>query len=242
MKINNSHVLQILIAVGFIAFALLDWFWIIPKGIWERSLAERFFVSSIFTVLTIILLNVLIIAWEERTWRHVKKEVYSMIQEELGIVFNLILDFVENGLMIKSSITKENAFSELCKLKEAEGLSGLSTALTELLEDKISIELFKEIAQNINNVELKYSRFLPPNLNMSLINIQRHLRLLRYAVQLHNSNIKEPIPVLGIPASVINKEKENLIRPMVSLSFKGLIEEIYNIHREGIEFSPPYLP
>lgn len=237
MKIVSSQVLLILIAVGFISFALVDWFWIMPMGIWEYSFAEKFFVSSIFTVLTIILLNLLTIVWEQRTWRHVKKKVYSMIQEELGIMFILILDFIENGLMIKASITKENAFSELCKLNDAKEPPKLDSASKELLEDKTSIGLFMDITQNLNNVEIKYSRFLTPKQNESLINIQDSLRLLKYAVQLQHGNIRESTPL----ASVINEEKEKAILLIVSSSFGVLIKETYKIHREGIKFSPPTL-
>lgn len=229
MKTNtiSSLALLVLIALGFASFAVVDWVWIIPNGIWERSLAERFFVSSIFTMLTIVLLNVLIIWWEQRSWRHVKKEVSLMIQEELGIIFLLILDFIENGLMIKNSLTKENAFSKLCELKESEGLPKLNTALKALLEDKTSIKLFTEIKQNINNVELKYSRFLTPKLNRSLIKIQYSLSLLERGVQMH----QKILPMM-------NEEKEQVVSTSVSASFKVLMDEIYNIHREGIEFSP----
>ena len=224
MKINSSLALLILIALGFALFAVLDLFWIIPYGILERSLAERFFVSSIFAMLTIVLLNILTIWWEQRSWRHVKKEVYSMIQEELGIMFNLILDFIENGLMIKNSLTKENAFSELCKLKETRGLPKLSPAIKELLEDETSIRLFTEIRQNINDVELKYSRFLTPKLNMSIIKIQHSLSLLERVVQMHKI-----LPM------------KEVVSTSVSASFRVLIDEIYNMHRERIEFSPPTL-
>lgn len=219
MRINSSFVMLIVIASGFALFALLDWFWIIPYGIWERSLAERFFVSSIFAMLTIVLLNVLIIWWEQRSWRHVKKEVYSMIQEELEIMFPLILDFIENGLEIKKSLTRENALSELYKLKETEGLPKLGPALRGLLEDKTSIKLFTEIKQNINNIELKYSRFLTPKLNKSIIKIQHSLTLLERVVQMPK----------GLPM-------KEVVSTSVSASFRVLIDEIYNMHKEGIEF------
>ena len=219
MRINSSFVMLIVIASGFALFALLDWFWIIPYGIWERSLAERFFVSSIFAMLTIVLLNVLIIWWEQRSWRHVKKEVYSMIQEELEIMFPLILDFTENGLEIKKSLTRENALSELYKLKETEGLPKLGPALRGLLEDKTSIKLFTEIKQNINNIELKYSRFLTPKLNKSIIKIQHSLTLLERVVQMPK----------GLPI-------KEVVSTSVSASFRVLIDEIYNMHKEGIEF------
>ena len=233
------------LAVLFGVFALLIWFGLIPYGIVEYNLGVNLFTSSVFMVLTIIFLSWLFTVREKNEWKIVKDEIYSMIQDEIGILFNEILNFTENGLMLKISFSvldkktrKEASFSELCKLKDATELKLNALELKLLLEGKTPtpLETFLDVAQNLNDIEIKYSRFLPPQLLLSLIKIRHSIRFLETTVKLH-INIKVSPTLNKIMPKEI-QEMENEIPKIISASFKKLLEEIHNIHKSGIQLSP----
>ena len=244
MKIHVSlRIYWLILSAVFTLFALLVWFWLIPYGILEYNLAVNLFTSSIFTVLTIIFLNWLFIVREENEWKTVKDKVYSMVQGELGLLFDEILGYIENGLMLKISLlsldkkTRKGAsFSELCELKDTKELKLNTEELKLFLEGKTP-ETFSDVAQNLSNIELKYSRFLPSQLALSLLRIQDSIRMLETIAELH-IKIEGLNPTLRAIMLKPLQAMENEIPKIVSASFKILIEEIHKIHGMGIEFSP----
>lgn len=246
MKIYVSlRIFWVFLIAFFSAFALLVWFWLIPYENLEYNLGVNLFSSSIFMVLTIISLNVLLNAREKSEWKTVKDYAYSTIQDELGVVFNEILNYIENGLAIKMSLLhlqdkktrNENGLSELRKLKDAKELKLVTEELVFLLEHKSQLEAFLNVSKNLSEVEIKYSRFLPPQLALSLMKIRDSIRLLETMVQLHTS-LKNLSPILSISMPKEIQEMKDEIPKIISASFKKLMEEIDNIHKIGIEFSP----
>jgi hypothetical protein len=238
MKVNSSQALLIVIALGFTSFALLDWFWIIPYGIWERSLAERFFVSSIFTVLTIILLNWLFIVREEHEWKTVKEKVYRDIQFELDCLFYEILQYIENGSMVQMRLVSENSetksktiLSELERIKDREELELNAMQLKLLFEDKSSLDAFSTAARNLDSVEIKYWRFLPSELISCLIDFRLAIKSLELLIQSHIS--LEKIPILTKTAEF--QEWERNYPKLIKFSFKKMIEEMYKIWKTCAE-------
>jgi hypothetical protein len=244
MKIHVSLRVFWLILIGFFAaIAVLVWFWLVPHGILEYNLAVNVFTSSVFMVLTIVFLNWLFVVREQKEWKTVKSEVYSMVQGELNILFLEILNYTESGLMFKVSLSgldekikKEAYFSELCKLKDAKELKLDPAELESLLKGGPS-RVLSDVAQNLSNIELKYSRFLPSNLTFSLIRIQQLMRLLEVQIELHNK-LKEISPATrAILPEPMKEEFATAIPKFVSVSFKALIEEIHKMHGMGIELS-----
>jgi len=254
MKIYVSlRIFWVFLIAFFSIFALLVWFWFIPYENLEYNLGINLFSSSIFMVLTIISLNVLLNAREKSEWKTVKDYVYRTIQGELGIVFNEILNYVENGRAFQMSLLysqdrktrNENGLSELQKLKDAKELRLSSVDLAYLLEHKSGLKVFLDVSKNLSEVEIKYSRFLLPQLALSLMKIRDSIRLLETMPQLHTS-LKNLSPILNTSMlKEIQEMKDDIpkitsaaISIFISTSFKKILEEIYNIHKMEIEFSP----
>ncbi len=245
MKIYVSlRVFWFFLIAGFSVFALLVWFWLMPDHILEYNLGISLFSSSIFMVLTIVFLNVLLNAREKNEWKTVKNYVYSTIQEELTITFNEILNYIENGLETKMSLLQledretrnQKGLTELRKLKDAKELKLSAQPIAFLLEHENQLDVFLNVSRNLGEVETKYSKFLPPQLTLSLMKIRDSIRLLEASLELY-TRFKNLNPVLGAP--ILQEVQElNMIPRTISLSFKKLFEEIDNIHKIGIEFYP----
>jgi len=240
----SLRVYWILLCVFFTSLALV-FLGLISYGKLEYNLGVNLFTSSISTVLTIVFLNFLFTSREQNEWKTVKDEVYSMIQMELGSMFNDILNYVENGLTTKSYLlnlkkkeTRKEAFlSALTELKDAEELKLNDAEWKLMIENKTSLEAFSTASQTLNEVEIKYSRFLSSQLTLSLIKIQNSIRMLETLTQLHAS-MKGLSPTLRPILSPVYQEMEKEIPRILSHSFKRILEEIYNLHKMGIEFSP----
>jgi hypothetical protein len=160
-------------------------------------------------------------------------------------MFDDILNYVEDGLTTKSYLlnlkkkeTRKEAFlSALTELKDAKELKLNDAEWKLLIENKASLKAFSTAAQTLNEVEIKYSRFLSSQLTLSLIKIQNSIRILDTLTQLHAS-IKGLSPTLKPILSPVYQEMEKEIPKILSLTFKKISEEIYNMHEMGIEFSP----
>jgi hypothetical protein len=195
-------------------------------------------------VLTVVFLNWLFVVREGKEWKAVKGEVYSMVQDELGILFLKILDYTENGPNLKISVLRldrkirnEAYFSELCKLKEMTELKLNTSELKLLLEDK-DLRPFSDVVQNLSSLELKYSRFLPSELTLAIMKIQQSIRLLEYYSELQIKS-EELGPMAKELVSKPLQEMLTTVTPAItSRVFKSLIEEIHRIHKMGIELSP----
>jgi len=226
----------IILIIAFTGFALTIWFWLIPQEIVEYNLGVNLFTSSIFMVFTVVFLTWLFTLRERIQWTTVKNEVYGSIQDDLSNIFDGILDIVEEGLRFKRSFLstkdretrKKRGFDELCKLKDAKELRPDPIVLESHLGAQKPFESFLNIGKSLSDIEIKYSKFLSPQLTVSLIKIQRSIKLLDYASQLRTQ--KTLVPELA-------QQIETLVPELVSISLERLIQQIYNIHKMGIEFS-----
>lgn len=226
----------IILIIAFTVFAISIWFWLIPQEIIEYNLGVNLFTSSIFMVFTVVFLTWLFALRERIQWTTVKDEVYGSIQDELSMIFDGILDVVEEGLRFKRSFLftedaetrKKLGFDELCKLKDAKEIRLHPVMLEAVLGDQKLFESFLKVGKRLSDIEIKYSKFLSPQLTVSLIKIQRSIRLFDSAVQLRT--IKALMPEA-------HQQIETLVPDIVSISLERLVREIYNIHEMGIEFS-----
>ena len=123
---------------------------------------------------------------------------------------------------------------QLCKLKDAEKITLDTKLLSIFLEDRTFLEYFAKVARRFSNIESKYSRFLSPQLTISLMRIQDDLRVLEHAFEINKLFKIAPEKLSKKWLTKVN----STISDMVSVSFKLLIEEIYKIHEMGIEI--PY--
>lgn len=147
----------LILIVGFTTSALLLWFWFIPNGL-EYNLGVNLFTSSLFMVFTIVFLSWLFTIREKRLWKPLEKDVYDVIGIELGLLFYGILDFVENGYEIQSSIIDtpykagerdKRAFVELCKLRDSKDLRFNAFMLKLFLEDENQLELLTSVKKRL---------------------------------------------------------------------------------------------
>lgn len=233
----------VLIAV-FIAIALLIWLLLVPIGFIEYNLGVNLFTGSIFMVLTIVFLSWFVTLRERGQWKEVKQEVFLDIQSEIGPLFGEMLEFIEDGLAVKLSLltTKDerarnrNAFLELCKLKDSEKIRLNPDALKDFQQNKASLEHFLGIGKRLGDIQVRYSRFLSPDITRSLQKIHFSITGLEIHHELHHTKARLPKEM----AEALFKDKtvnpEELTSLGVSMALKIMAEAIYNIHCNGIEF------
>lgn len=223
--------------MSFIGFVL------IPYEILDFDLGINLISESIGIIITVVFLSLLFGLRERKQWKVVKDEVHFHIQHNSSVLFDMILTYVENGYEFKKSLLnikdkenrKKQIYLKLCKLKEVKKITLDSKMLSKLLEDKILLEYFERVGRRFSYVENKYSKFLSPQLTISLMRIQDGLRILEQAVEM-NKLVKTTLE----KANKKQLEKVNhAISGMVSVSFMLLIIEIFNIRQRGIEILMP---
>jgi hypothetical protein len=143
------------LSVAFTVLALLIWLWFIPYGILEYNLAVNLFTSSIFMVLTVVLLSWLLDLREKQEWKNVKTAVFSILSTELSLLFQELLNFVEDGpkFSLSLALTKREAKQErkdlivekLSKLQKKESVKFNNFYISHFLKDKNTLKTFMEI-------------------------------------------------------------------------------------------------
>lgn len=233
----------ILVGVFFTLVALVSCI-IVFYGHLEYNLGVSLSTNSIFTVLTIVFFYLIFESREQNEWRTVQNEVYSMIQTELGCMFRDILNYVDGGLImeiylgnLKKEETRKEAFLyALSELKDAKELKLNDIEWKLVMEGKVPTA-FSNALKALNEVEIKYSRFLSSQQTLSLIKIQNCIRTFDILRQLHTS-VKGLNPLLGQVLLPAYQEVEKGFPRILSQYFKMILEEIYNLHNTGIKFSP----
>lgn len=238
----------IILTLAFIAVSLIFGLVIIPFRVLEYNLAINFFTSSIFMFLTILLLTLFINLRETIVWKKVKDEVHFDIVLALGEIFKGILDAVENGHMTKMSAigiqNKEDKkriyFIQLRNLKDAKEIKLDQMYVRLFLEGKGALEPFSSVAKRLSDIQLKYYRFLSPELTISLMKIQRQIFSLETLSQLVSSLEKIPKEFASAFPQAPRITVETFIVPPISFIFKKMSEEIYELHQMGYEIYIPY--
>jgi hypothetical protein len=72
--------------------------WVIHNSFFEDTIWIDIFSSSIFLVLTILLLSWLLKVREQREWNKVKDKVYSNIQSEVNNFFYYLMQLTNKGI------------------------------------------------------------------------------------------------------------------------------------------------
>ena len=226
---------------------LLVVFAFIPYEILDYNLGINLISESIGILITIVFLSWLFSLRKKKEWKIVKDEVYNNIQENLSAIIDgifAILDKdVETWMSLLSIEDWENRskalFTELCKLRDAKEIRINPLKLKVFLVDRESRETFLTVAKQLSDIQIKYSRFLDPKLTIALMKIQRSIFLLERTSYLHNllKKTSEEIPKqlreIFPPQNILLPEE--LYTKSVSLAFKELIEQIYNLHAMGIK-------
>lgn len=238
----------IILILGFSAGSLVIGFWIIPYGVLEYNLAINLLTSSIFMVLTIVLLTLFINLRETIIWKKVEDEVHWSISFAVSEIFNGILDAVENGLMTKMSVMgiqnnedrKKIYLIKLRDLKDAKEIRLDQLYVKSFLEHK-DLEPFASVSVRLSDIQIKYYRFLSPELTLSLMRLQTAIFGLETISLLVSSMEKLAKEYTAtFPQVSPGRPLETWIPQSISLPFKRMIEEIYKISEMGYEISMPY--
>lgn len=198
-------------------------------------------INAGFTIFTIIFLNYLFDYREDTVWKRVKNQVYKRISKQF---FGLFLDlsvFCKRNTVIRHSTAKtekeneeefNNQFiSELEELYKKTKLtdSGRNFLLKVDSEFMAYISLIKSREQSLSNIELKYSKFLSPELSESLMIVQDKLQSL--SMNMRKKASKDFMFTLS---------DEEYLKKVTNL-LQDIFKEIYKVQSKpelGISFPP----
>jgi len=227
----------------FGVFALLIWFWFIPKEIVEYNLGVNLLTGSVFMVLTVIFLSYLSNLRQQNEWKIVKERVYDTISwhtksiaayfsDFLDFPSELLFDFPIKGQWLPIGGELDIAFKksligqmEYLSSKDAEEIS-LSNVGKKYLRGSKGSRLLKDFCSQeidiINNSVAEYGKFLTPSLTSLLMQLETAL----YGI-VDIISIKEQIK--NYPSLIVHEIHET-------------IKVIHEIHKTEIEIHPPHIP
>lgn len=207
---------------GLIVALVPIWLWLIPS---DPNLGYGVFSNFIGMIGTIVFLMYLMETRDNHEWKPVKQKVYDRIRIELDAILSLSLDLFEPrwttlkppamGIRIKDLVW---LWSE--ETSDIEFTKALRSSAKTKLSKGTYLGIFEMRRGLLNEIETKYSRFLQPDLMISLMEIQNNL----LSITIYNN--------------VLLRTSENHQDPIfekISKKIHTIVKEIYKIHRMGIE-------
>ncbi len=227
--------LYVLIISCLLIFLAVDWCYIMPSF---NDIGKDLFINTIFMIFTITFLNILFDYREDIIWKKVKSRVSKRITKQFFGIFLDLSFLCKRTIGIEHSTEKTSEQIEkrifITQLEELEKNVELTDGGRNFLlkfdaEYMDYISLIESREQSISNVELKYSKFLSPELVESLMIIQDKLQSI--SLNMHKKVLKNSI----FPLS----DKEYLER--VTDTMHDIFKQIYKVHQKielGIIFYP----
>lgn len=172
-------------------------------------------------IVTVILLN-FFLSWKEKyKWELVKKDIYDFFQREIRLIYMDISLFLEGGTCVLTSDEREeneekNFYSILEERAKSQELK-LSNDANNICTQNNYDELFELRKKNLDMLELKYSKFLPPEIISALVLIEYNL----YRVALNIKRIKK------------DNNKKHIYLPELKQNIHNIIKEIHKLHVES---------
>lgn len=226
---------RMLFYVGFSIILLVLSFGIIPLcvefGLTSSSFADNLKAECWGIFFTVIVIMLVLDLREYFQWRPIKDKVMETIGTELYEIFRDFaglckcphyswIDIEESG----EEYAERIFFTQLEQLKEKVELEEQGK---KVFSNGYLATLLERVASHLSEVEAKYSRFLDAELRLSLMEIQDTLN--RFSIDLILRK-KEPSWY----------ENDELFFLIVSNNIQTIVEEIYKIHKMGIEIFRPY--
>jgi len=217
----------LVLVIAFIGLALGIWFWLIPYGVLEYNFGVNLVTSSIFMVLTIIFLMWLFNLRDKIQWTNVRQKVYSRIAMNLRSIISLITYFVEMKDMKRMDESKQSCDIKEIMLARLEDLYHKESIILDkkgksiLLDKDFQIDIDVR-RRHLSEIEMKYSRFLNPELVSSLIEIENCL----FDLKLHITNLRYP------PSKYDGFE--DVMFDHIADKFQKILKEIYSLQKTGI--------
>lgn len=221
MVLTRNQTYGILVLSLIIAL-VPTYLWLIP---YDHDLGYGIFSNLVGMIGTIVFLMYLFETRDNHEWKPVKQKVYDRIGIELDAILNLSLDLFEPRWTVLKPPAIAIRLEDLVwlwseKTNDSEFANALrESAKIELSEGKY-LEIFETRRKLLNEIETKYSRFLQPDLTISLMEIQNNL----LSITIYNNVLLRT-----------SDKHQDLILEKISKKFHTIIKEIYKIHRMGIE-------
>lgn len=168
IKIYDAYFLVVFIFL--IPYALFT-IWLMQTSL--KDIANNLFAGAIDVIITVIFLMIFIDIREQRRWNSVKDSVYESLVDEITGTLKDISNFCKNIDIGNNRIIF------------------YATEDTNLLVGGYG-DLFLIRKNYLNEIELKYFKFLAPSIINSLIKIQKHLKSLDLEIKIRNRTLGSP--------------------------------------------------
>jgi len=183
-----------ILALSLVAFIAINVVWILPI---VRDLAINLITDSIFAIFTIVFLTWIINTREAKQWNVVEKHILKRIVDRLYGMFDGIYCFFLEPIDIREDIPEQlkkridnpdfrifyGAVAEYCATygleigKEMAGFEFFNAPSDEDID--VIDDFFKDYGDFFEHIITGYSRFLPPELMHSLLEIIDSVELIR---------------------------------------------------------------
>ena len=226
MKSEENY--WLILIVGLIVLICIDLIWIIPK---VRDFGVNLLTDAIFSIFTIVFLSWLFNYRDYLNWKPVKHSVFKRIGKQIFGIFTELANLCRctRGGEVPEGETLEQFFRRIFfkQLKELNEKVELNEIGKKYLVKEKFASLLEKREQYLNNIEMKYSKFLPPKLVGSLMVIQDNLHSLSLNVRTR-----------GKMKSFFGLSDEKYFK-LVSAIIQRIIKEIYKIQQlSEIEIYP----
>ena len=182
-------------------------------------------------IASVILLNILLTWKEKYKWELVEKDIYDFFQREIFRIYIEISSFLEGakGSVVCTSDEfgeneEKNFYSILEEMAKSQKLK-LSNNIIKICKQNNYDELFELRRKNLDMLELKYSKFLHPEIVSALVLIEYNL----YRAAFNIKRIKK------------DNNKEHIYLTEFKQNIHNIIKEIHKLHVES-KIKIYYLP
>lgn len=217
----------IILITVFVAFATLIWLLLVPYRWIEYNLGVNLFTSSIFMVLTVISLSLLANLRERREWKNVETWVKRRMEKQLYTLFNILARFIypKQFRPVPSKEEMLKILKALNEMKEATLNEYAHHYYFPKPRDDLSVyqlDVLFRFKRYLSDLEIKYFRFLKPEIRLSLMEIQDLLD----SIEADFSLVKR------------FEESQEVVEKSMPESILRIMKEIYKLHKIGIEIYP----
>jgi len=239
LKLNISEELYLIgIALVFLAISLFLGLeiWVVHNSFFEYTVWTDVFSSSIFLVLTILLLSWLLKVREIREWHTVRDEVFFRIRLELSNLFDLATEYFEGGSSFKMELMEEKDKKKNMDMlvKGLEKLSNSDVVSSNLIvmdffKNSWEMEDFQNADEKLANIQGLYSRHLPADITISLMKLQECIWTLDNLKKANDIFNKSTL-ISNLIASTAKDAYENNKVEMLKIPLVNLLKEIHVLY------------
>jgi hypothetical protein len=186
-----------------------------PNKVAPADVAFSIFVTILGSAVTILVLDQLWFAEERKKWKKIKDKVNDMLCSEISDIFSdfSVIVIPPRAFTIESEgeeeqqaelmrKTKEHQMSELSRLAQGDWKQIKQILIDEqhLLNGEYG-RLFEHRYANLNDIELKYGKFLEPSKLDPLIDLERLLESLSGNINVRLKLKKQPLGAALVSSS-----------------------------------------